>query len=119
MNIREILDLIWVLAILFLVVSFVSAIVAAFAIRKESQKDDNAKEIRAHGKVLELRDDVFNPGAVGYKVSMPMDRLVFEDDQGNRIRLRNIKAKNILLAEGDTGIIVYRGETVYEFNRDR
>ena len=72
-----------------------------------------------HGKILEKHDDEFKPGAIGIKASLPIEQLIFEDDQGNRIRLRNVKTKEIMLASGDTGRMTYRGETVYAFERDR
>lgn len=113
------LDLILVLCIAFLIISFISGLLGAKETGKEMKKDDGKEKVRLHGRIIEKYAETYDSGSVGIKVKVPMEWIVFEDDQGERKRLRNIRVAEIMLAAGDVGTIMFKGETIYCFERDK
>lgn len=101
------------------VTMFVSGIVGAKMTAKHTQKDDNATEIILKGTVIEKNSEVYNPGSVGFKIEVPIEWVLFEDENGQRKRYRNVKVKDIFLAPGDKGMLAVRGETIYSFIRNK
>ena len=97
-------------------VSFSGAVGAARA-TGQVKSDDNKPEESYCGRVLEKKTEIYDPGSIGVKIKMEIEWIIFEDDQGERRRFRNIR-KDIMIASGDRGIITVRGETIYSFQRE-
>lgn len=111
------LFLLSVLAFVFLFVTImVAGVVKGTAAKRSEIQDDQKKEEVIHGKVVEKAVEGKNE-SFGVKVELTIEWIVFEKDDGKRIRLRNLSTNGILLAVGDKGCAVIRGETIYDFKR--
>lgn len=42
---------------------------------------------------------------------------IVECENGERIKLRNLQADKVIIAEGDSGLISYKGQTIQSFKR--
>ena len=71
------------------------------------RRQDNGKELVTK-KVKILEKPVRQGNIEWYLVE-------FED--GNRLKLRSFQANNLIITEGDTGILSYRGITIESFQR--
>ena len=103
----------------FVVIIFISISGSIGASRTVGQvkSDDNKQEEKYCGRVLEKKTEIYDPGAIGVKIKMEIEWIIFEDEQGVRRRFRNIQ-RDILITAGDIGTLTVRGETIYSFQRE-
>lgn len=100
---------IMLIALFVIIYPFVSAVINL----QSAKSDDNAEEKISEGKILEKNTESTGSSFLGGKNTI--EWVVFESATGKRKRLRNVKLKEIMLAPGDEGIMIYRGETIYGF----
>lgn len=103
---------------LAIVVLAVAAIGVACAMAKTVKMDDNKPAVRSRGRVLEKYVENRDANAIFAKLNLRIEWIVIECENGNRLRLRNLPANEIQLLPGDQGEFMYRGETLYRFDRE-
>lgn len=103
---------------LVIVVLAVVAIGVAYAMAKTVKEDDDKPAVRSKGRVLEKYVENRDANAIFAKLNLRIEWIVIECENGNRLRLRNLPANNIQLLPGDQGEFMYRGETLYRFDRE-
>ena len=91
-----------ILAVLMVVVCIVFMIW-----KKKSISDDKSMPVLTQkAKILEK---TFSQGNIEwYNVEL---------EDGKRIKLRNLKAKSLIITAGDIGILSYQGQTIVDFKR--
>lgn len=114
---QDLMIIIVVVGVFALIFMIASAIAGAKIAANKMLSDDDKEEVVLQGKVLEKTTEKQNVGSIGIKLEMTTDWILFEDVNGVRRRLRNIKVKEIMLTPGDRGIMVIRGETIYGFTK--
>lgn len=90
-------------------------IVIIFTQSAKAKEDDEKAEIVIEATVLSKMIEGSDGFSKFFGINNPIEWIVFESSNGNRVRLRNVKIKEILLSPGDKGILVYRGNTIYQF----
>lgn len=93
------------LPIIFIIL--VAILLIVLAIMFVVKKKDNGKELESRKiKVLEKPIQQGN-----------IEWYIVECDNGERLKLRNLNANNVIISVGDVGICEYRGQTIEHFKR--
>lgn len=89
-------------------------VLSAAAVQLYLESADSGKPERCYeGKVLEKRTETAGCPLLGIKLWV--EWIVFETLSGERLCLRNVRPKTLLIQPGDRARIVVRGQTVYVF----
>lgn len=95
------------LLILFFIGAIILAIIAVIITKTMKAKDRSKPVQTAHVRVLEKPIQQGN-----------IEWYVLQSDSGERFKLRNMSAGNLLISVGDIGIVKYQGQTITSFQRD-
>lgn len=112
----EILEEMLPFYILIIVAACLPAVIRIFQMMNAKSDDEKSEEIIEAvvlSKTMENSDGLAN--ILG--CNNPIEWITFEKKDGSRVRLRNVRVNEILLTEGDEGILVYRGNTIYQFTK--
>ena len=101
-----------------LVVLVLTCVGVCYGMTKYVRADDKKPAMRVKGKVLEKTVENHDTNAVLLKLKLQVEWVVIECENGSRLRLRNMPANQIAIMTGDQGEFMYRGETIYRFDRD-
>ncbi len=74
-----------------------------------SSKDEKEELITKRVRIREKVDQSMLLSGAWYIVAR---------EDGTRLKLRNLKENNVIVAMGDVGILQYRGETIYSFQAE-
>jgi len=96
------MDMVQILPILFGVLIGIMLIALAFV----HKLDDNKELITKKVKILQT---TMRQGNIEW--------YIVECENGERIKLRNLQADKVIIAEGDSGLISYKGQTIQSFKR--
>lgn len=118
-DLQDLMIIIFVVGIFALIFMVSAGIAGAKIASNKAKVDDDKEEVILHGKILEKTTEKENAGSIGIKIEVITEWILFEDTNGNRKRLRNIKPNEIMLTPGDYGEVAVRGETIYSFTKSK
>lgn len=99
------------LAILIGCMPTILLVIHNMKVKEDDEKAEIVMEATVLSKTMEESDGFTKLWGSNY----PIEWVIFECRNGNRVRLRNVKINEILLSPGDEGLLVYRGKTIYQF----
>ena len=99
------MDMVQILPILFGVLIGIMLIALAFN-QYVHKLDDNKELITKKVKILQT---TMRQGNIEW--------YIVECENGERIKLRNLQADKVIIDEGDSGLISYKGQTIQSFKR--
>lgn len=100
------MDDITTFVMILVIAAVVVSTIAVIVFKASKSKDLSMPLITKQAKILEK---TISQGSVEwYNVEL---------EDGERLKLRNLKAKTMIITAGDTGMLSYRGKTIVEFNR--
>lgn len=100
-----------------LIGALAGAIVAGvLVIKKKIQADDNLPAQEITGRVIEKTTE--QDGVAGI-MTFTVEWVVVEDENGNRRKYRNTRKDQIYISLGDRCRMTVRGNTIYEYNREK
>ncbi|MBQ8390305.1 MAG: hypothetical protein IJX52_04940 [Oscillibacter sp.] len=108
-------NLVIIMVMLVCVVIF-TPFVLFFSSAKVAKTDDSEPEVTHTGKIIEKTSD--ETGSRAFGVTLQIDWIILEKEDGSRIRLRNVRTQEIMLSVGDVGTATVRGQTIYSFTRN-
>lgn len=72
------------------------------------KKKDNAKPLET--RKVKILEKPLQQGNIEW--------YIVECDNGERLKLRNLQANQVLISVGDVGTLSFRGQTIQDFKRD-
>lgn len=99
------MDIVEVLPVFFGVL--IGVMLIALAFNYYAHKLDDKKELIT--KKVKILQTTIRQGKIEW--------YIVECENGERIKLRNLQADKIIITEGDSGLISYKGQTIQSFKR--